>query len=97
MLLTSALVKGIEEKPGSTLGDIGHAIREYAEEKGFRGRTRLCGHGLVVWPIRPQVFALWNCWHGSSSTGMFFTIEPMINAGSMPSKYYQTDGPQHWR
>ena len=60
-------MKGIEVvKPGSTLGDIGHAIQEYVKKKSqsyetFRTRLACVFHSAPY-------FALWNCWHGSSST-----------------------------
>ena len=41
------LMKGIEVvKPGATLGDIGHAIQEYAENQRFSVVRDFCGHGL---------------------------------------------------
>ena len=41
------LMRGIEVvKPGSTLGDIGHAIQEYAENQRFSVVRDFCGHGL---------------------------------------------------
>lgn len=84
-----AMMRGIEiVKPGVTLGDIGHAIQSYAEKQGFSVVRDFCGHGLG------RIF------HGSPSVphfgepgkgpvlqeGMFFTIEPMINAGTYHTK-----------
>lgn len=79
-----AMVKGIEMvKPGVRLGDIGHAIQEYAEGHGFSVVREYCGHGIGrVYHEDPQVLH-----YGTPGTGlmlepgMVFTIEPMINAG----------------
>ena len=39
--------KGIEQvKPGNTLGDIGYAIQNYAEKKGYSIVRDFCGHGI---------------------------------------------------
>lgn len=76
-------------KPGATLGDVGHAIQSHAESKGFSVVTEFCGHGLG------QIFHDQNInvlHFGRPGTGMvleegmFFTIEPMINAGKAPTK-----------
>jgi methionyl aminopeptidase len=80
-----AMQRGIEQvKPGATVGDIGHAIQTYAERQGFSVVRDFCGHGLGrVFHAPPNIVH-----YGRSGTGhvlqegMFFTIEPMINAGS---------------
>jgi len=79
-----AMMRGIEVvRPGAHLGDIGHAIQSYAESKGFSVVRDFCGHGLGrVFHGPPEVLH-----YGIPHTGvellegMFFTIEPMINAG----------------
>lgn len=79
-----AMMRGIEAvRPGAHLGDIGHAIQSYAESKGFSIVRDFCGHGLGrVFHAAPSVLH-----YGKPNTdielqeGMFFTIEPMINAG----------------
>lgn len=79
-----ALWKGIDlVKPGTTLGDIGHAIQSYVEAEGFSVVREYCGHGIGrEFHEDPQVLH-----YGSAGTGtvlqegMTFTIEPMVNAG----------------
>jgi len=85
----TAMMKGIEVvKPGATLGDIGEAIQTYAEGQGFSVVRDFCGHGLgTVFHDAPSVLH-----YGEAGTGvvlqegMFFTIEPMINAGGYATK-----------
>jgi methionyl aminopeptidase len=80
-----AMMLGIEQvKPGAKLGDIGFAIQNYAESQGFSVVRDYCGHGIGrVFHTEPNVLH-----YGKKDTGtvlqegMFFTIEPMINAGS---------------
>jgi len=79
-----AMWRGIRlVKPGVRLGDIGHAIQTYAEAQGFSVVRDFCGHGLGrKFHTAPSVLH-----YGRPNTGvmlkegMFFTIEPMINAG----------------
>ena len=79
-----AMMKGIEQvRPGAYLGDIGHAIQQLAESRGYSVVREYCGHGIGrVFHEDPQVLH-----YGSPGTGiqlkpgMTFTIEPMINAG----------------
>ncbi len=83
------LMKAIDiARPGVTLGDIGYTIQSYAESKGFSVVRDFCGHGLGrVFHDAPEVVH-----YGSPNTGvvleegMFFTIEPMINAGKKEAK-----------
>lgn len=79
-----AMMRGIEQvKPGNTLGDIGHAIQSFAEGKRFGVVRDFCGHGLgQVFHAPPSVLHYGNPGEGVVlEEGMFFTIEPMINAG----------------
>jgi len=71
-------------RPGTTLGDIGHAIQKYAEAERFSVVKEYCGHGIGrVYHEDPQVLH-----YGVPGTGlilekgMTFTIEPMINEGA---------------
>ncbi|MGN0859782.1 MAG: type I methionyl aminopeptidase, partial [Stenotrophomonas sp.] len=42
-----AMWRGIAAvKPGATLGDVGHAIQEYAESERFSVVREYCGHGI---------------------------------------------------
>lgn len=78
------LLKGIGlVKPGTRLGDIGHAIQTLAESENFSVVREYCGHGIGrQFHEDPQVLH-----YGQPNTGielvpgMTFTIEPMINAG----------------
>jgi methionyl aminopeptidase len=79
------LMRGIEVvKPGATLGDVGHAIQEYAEGQRFSVVRDFCGHGLGrVFHSPPSVMHVGDPGKGTVlEPGMFFTIEPMINAGA---------------
>ena len=79
-----AMFRGIRVvKPGATLGDVGHAIQEYAEGERFSVVREYCGHGIGrIYHEDPQVLH-----YGQPQTGvvlqpgMTFTIEPMINEG----------------
>lgn len=84
-----SMMRGIEAvKPGATLGDIGHAIQEYAEGHRFSVVRDFCGHGLgKVFHAPPSVMHLGIPGEGMVlEPGMFFTIEPMINAGHYATK-----------
>ncbi len=70
-------------RPGATLGDIGHAVQQVAEQVGFSVVREYCGHGIGrIYHEDPQVLH-----YGDPGTGlllqkgMVFTVEPMINAG----------------
>jgi len=79
-----ALMIGIAKvKPGATLGDVGHAIQSFAEAQRFSVVRDFCGHGLGrVFHEPPSVLHFGKPGQGVVlREGMFFTIEPMINAG----------------
>jgi len=79
-----AMMLGIKAvRPGATLGDIGHAIQSYAEGQRFSVVRDFCGHGLgQVFHEPPSVLHYGKPGDGLVlREGMFFTIEPMINAG----------------
>ncbi|MDH7454535.1 type I methionyl aminopeptidase [Luteimonas composti] len=80
-----ALFRGIRVvRPGATLGDIGHAIQEYAEGERFSVVREYCGHGIgKVYHEDPQVLHYGRPGEGVVlQPGMTFTIEPMINEGT---------------
>ena len=84
-----AMMRSIElVRPGATLGDIGHAIQTYAESKGFSVVRDFCGHGLGrEFHAPPEVLHYGKPHAGLElKEGMFFTIEPMINAGGYEMK-----------
>lgn len=70
-------------RPGTTLGDIGHAIQQHAEASGCSVVREFCGHGIGrEFHEEPQVVHYGKPGTGVKlETGMVFTIEPMINAG----------------
>ena len=79
-----AMMAGIEAaKPGATLGDIGAAIQRVAEGQRFSVVRDFCGHGLGrVFHDAPSILHYGKAGTGMAlRPGMFFTIEPMINAG----------------
>ena len=80
-----SLYVGIEHAvPGNRIGDIGHAIQDYCEKRGYSVVREFCGHGvgrrLHEEPDVPN--------YGRRGTGplikngMCIAIEPMINMGS---------------
>jgi len=83
------MMRGIEAvKPGATLGDVGHAIQSLAEANRFSVVRDFCGHGLGrQFHEPPSVLHLGRPGDGPIlEPGMFFTIEPMINAGHFATK-----------
>jgi methionyl aminopeptidase len=84
-----ALMLGIAQvRPGATLGDIGHAIQSHAEGQRFSVVRDFCGHGLGrIFHCAPSVLHYGRPGRGTVlREGMFFTIEPMINAGRVETK-----------
>jgi len=84
-----AMWRGIRQvKPGATLGDVGHAIQEYAEAERCSVVRDFCGHGLGrVFHDAPNVMHFGAAGKGEVlQEGMFFTIEPMINLGRFDVK-----------
>ncbi|MSO91787.1 MAG: type I methionyl aminopeptidase [Rhodospirillales bacterium] len=79
-----AMWRGIRAvHPGATTGDIGHAIQEYAESQRYSVVRDFCGHGLGrIFHDAPNIMHFGRPGEGVVlKPGMFFTIEPMINAG----------------
>jgi methionyl aminopeptidase len=70
-------------RPGATLGDVGHAIQKIAEAARFSVVRDFVGHGIGrVFHDAPEVRHFGKPGEGLVlRPGMFFTIEPMINAG----------------
>jgi methionyl aminopeptidase len=88
-LTYEAMMRGIEAiRPGATVGDIGHAIQTMVEKERCSVVRDFCGHGLGrVFHDSPNILH-----YGSPGTGpvlkagMFFTVEPMVNAGKWQVK-----------
>ena len=89
-----ALYVGIEKAvPGNRIGDIGHAIQDYCEKRGYGVVREFVGHGvgkkLHEDPEVPN--------YGRRGTGplikngMTIAIEPMINMGSK-NIFQEADG-----
>jgi len=79
-----ALMRGIAQvKPGNTFGDIGYAIQNYVEAQRFTVVRDFCGHGIGrKFHEPPNVLHFGRRGEGTIiKPGMFFTIEPMVNAG----------------
>ncbi len=84
-----AMMRGIElVRPGARLGDIGHAIQSFAESKRYSVVRDFCGHGIGrVFHDAPSILHVGQPGTGPElREGMFFTIEPMINAGGWQVK-----------
>jgi methionyl aminopeptidase len=71
-------------KPGTTIGDIGWAIQEYAEGQGCSVVREFVGHGVGFdFHEAPQIPHFGSRGEGVTLVpGMVFTIEPMINLGA---------------
>lgn len=90
-----AMMRGIAAiRPGATLGDVGYAIQEYAEARRYSVVRDFCGHGLgKIFHTQPNVLHYGESGQGMTiEQGMFFTVEPMINAGHYEVKVLA----DHW-
>ncbi len=79
-----ALMRGIAViRPGITLGDLGHAIQSYVEGQRFSVVRDFCGHGIGRrFHEAPNILHFGRPGEGPViRPGMFFTVEPMVNAG----------------
>ena len=79
-----ALMRGVRAvKPGATLGDLGHAIQAYVEAQRFSVVRDFCGHGIGRrFHEAPNILHFGKPGEGPVlRPGMFFTVEPMVNAG----------------
>lgn len=80
-------------KPGVQLGDIGHAIESYVKQFNYSSVRDYTGHGIGrVFHGEPSVLHYGKPGTGIElQEGMFFTIEPMINAGKPETILSQFD------
>ena len=79
-----SLMRGLRVvKPGVSLGDVGHAIQTFVEGHRFSVVRDFCGHGIGRrFHEPPNVLHFGRLGEGPMlRPGMFFTIEPMVNAG----------------
>lgn len=84
-----AMYLGIEKSIiGNRLGDIGHAIQSFVEERGYSVVRDFVGHGIGKdMHEEPQVLHYGTPGRGQRLLeGMVFTIEPMINIGTYKMK-----------
>ena len=93
-----ALMIGIEKaKPGKTLREIGRAIQNHVENHGYSCVRDFCGHGIgKIFHMEPQIMHFnepkSKYQDITLEEGMFFTIEPMVNAGKYQVAVSKTDG-----
>ena len=83
------LFKGIETAvPGNRIGDIGHAVQEYAEAHGYSVVRDFVGHGVGARLHEdPSVPNFGTAGRGPRLLpGMTIAIEPMINQGTKDVK-----------
>lgn len=79
-----ALMEAIKQvKPGNKLNEIGLAIEKYIRDFRYSIVRSYCGHGIgKVFHAPPNVVHFYDQDENLIlKEGMFFTIEPMINAG----------------
>jgi methionyl aminopeptidase len=79
-----AMMIGIEQvKPGIRVGAIGHAIQSFVESQRFSVVRDFCGHGIGrIFHDAPSILHFGTPEGGPVlRTGMFFTVEPMVNVG----------------
>jgi len=79
-----AMMRGIAVvRPGLHIGAIGDAIQRYAESHRYSVVRDFCGHGVGrVFHDAPSILHYGRPEDGPvMREGMFFTVEPMINAG----------------
>lgn len=84
-----AMWRGIRMvKPGCSLGDIGHAIQSFVESNHYSVVREYCGHGIGrEFHEEPQILHYGKPGEGITlSSGMTFTIEPMVNVGKRHTK-----------
>lgn len=84
-----ALFKGIEQaRPGNRVGDIGHAVQEYVEARGYSVVRDFVGHGVgAKLHEDPSVPNYGKEGRGVRLLpGMVIAIEPMVNVGDFRVK-----------
>ena len=71
-------------RPGSRLGDVGHAVQSYAESHGYSVVRQFVGHGTGRQMHEdPQVPNFGDAGTGKRmKPGLVIAVEPMVNAGT---------------
>jgi methionyl aminopeptidase len=80
-----SLYKGIEEvRRGNRIGDVGYAIQQYCETRGYQVVRELIGHGVgKSLHEKPEVPNYGKRGRGPKiQDGLVIAIEPMINLGT---------------
>jgi len=88
-LTYEAMMLGIAQvKPGVRTGAIGHAIQTLVEGQRFSVVRDFCGHGIGrIFHDAPSILHFGTPDDGPVlQSGMFFTVEPMVNAGRFEVK-----------
>ncbi len=88
------MMLGIEAaKPGVPFKEIGRVIQEHAHRHNYSVVRDFCGHGIgKIFHSEPNVLHYFdNNFEPIIQEGMFFTVEPMINAGSYHTKILADD------
>jgi methionyl aminopeptidase len=88
-LTYEAMMLGIAQvKPGVRVGAIGHAIQTLVESQRFSVVRDFCGHGIGrIFHDAPSILHFGAPEDGPVlRPGMFFTVEPMVNAGRFEVK-----------
>jgi len=81
-----SMMRGIAAiKPNGLIRDIGRAIETYVKEHGYSVVRSYCGHGIgKLFHSSPTVPHYYNPReHTKIKSGMIFTVEPMINMGTL--------------
>ncbi len=84
-----AMMLGIQQiKPGVLLSEVGRVIQEYSEKNGCSVVRDFCGHGIgKIFHAPPNILHYYDKENDIPLVeGMFFTVEPMINAGKYQVK-----------
>ena len=87
-----SLYKGINEfKAGNRVGDVGYAIQNYCEKRGYGFIRELVGHGLgKTMHEKPEMPNYGKRGKGKKFVeGMVVAIEPMINQGTHKIKHHE--------
>jgi methionyl aminopeptidase len=89
-----SLYKAIDAvKPGARISDIGHAVQQHVEARGFSVVREFVGHGIgQAMHEEPQIPNYGEPGRGLRlAEGMVLAIEPMVNAGK-PTVKVLADG-----
>jgi methionyl aminopeptidase len=89
-----SLFKGIEQmKPGNRIGDIGAAVQQHVEARGFSVVRDFVGHGIgTKLHEAPQVPNYGRSGDGMRlRAGMVLAIEPMVNVGTPKVEVLEDD------